>query len=323
MQIEAKFDAAEAAFITRTLLWVENQTYDILIPPMEGRRFVPVDTSTPAGAKFTAYRQYTRLGIARLITEAGADLPNASIFVKEFQHQFYAIGASYTYDYFDLLAAALASQNGGPPLNLDLELARAAREAIEKKLDVIAAVGSAATTWALENEIDVGMVGLLNNPNATIYAVANGYATGTTPWSGKTPDEIIADLTGVVAGQISGTYKVHTPDSMILPVAQMESIMGRSMGDGRSDTILSYFMKTNRHIKEVDSWNYCQGAGSGSTDRGVAYAKDPRYVRHMLAMDFTQLPAQQKKLVFEVPCIAKTAGVIMPYPLSVSYFDGI
>ena len=36
-----KFDAAESAFVERALLYVEEHTYNTLIPPMEGRRFVP------------------------------------------------------------------------------------------------------------------------------------------------------------------------------------------------------------------------------------------------------------------------------------------
>jgi hypothetical protein len=323
----ARFDAAESAFVERALLWVEEQAYNTLIPPLEGRRYVVVKMA-PAGAKMGSYRQYTRTGIARLITERGGDMPNAGIFVKETPYQFYAVGASYQYDYLDLLAAAFAAENGGPPLNLDLEGVIAAQEAIEKKLDLISAVGSQSSTFALENEIDVGMVGLLNLPNGTIYAVAAG-ASGQTQWSSKTPDEIVADVTGIVASQISGTFKVHTPKALLLPVNQYETIGGRSMGDGRSDTILSYIDRTNKHIgsanggKGIDSWYYLQGAGSANSDRMVAYDPDPRFVRHMMAMDFTQLPPQLEGMTYTTPCLAKSAGVVSPYPLSVSFGDGI
>lgn len=319
---QPKFDAAESVFVERALLYVETETYNTLIPPLEARKYVPTDNKSPPGAKVTSYRQYTRTGIARLMTERGADLPNAGIFVKEFFHQFYAVGASYQYDYLDLLAAAFAAENGGPPLNLDLELAIAAREAIEKKLDLIGAVGSGPSTFALENEIDVGMLGLLNQPSAIIYVIPVGFALSTL-WSSKTPDEVIADLTGIVANQIALTFKVHVPDTILLPISQYETIGGRSMGDGRSDTILSYFTRTNKHIKEVDSWQYLAGAGAGATDRMVCYRKDPRMVRHMISMEFTQLPPQLEDMTYHVACLAKTAGVISPYPLSISFGDGI
>lgn len=317
-----KFDAAESVFVERALLFVETETYNTLIPPLEGRKYVPTDNKSPAGAKTTSYKKYTRTGIARLMTERGQDLPNAGIFVNEYFHAFYPVGAAYQYNYLDLLAAAFSAENGGPPLNLDLELSTAAREAIEKKLDLIAAVGSGTSTFAAENEFDVGMLGLLNQPSATVYVIPNGEA-GSPLWSSKTPDEVLADFVGIVAAAIANTFKVHVPDTILLPISQYENAAGRSMGDGRSDTILSYFQRTNPHIKEIDSWMYLTGAGSGSTDRMVAYKKDPRMVRHMISLEFTQLPPQLVGMTYETACLAKTAGVISPYPLSINYGDGI
>lgn len=312
-----RLDADESVFVERALLYVETETYNTLFPPLEGRRFVPVDNKTPPGAKFTTYRQYTRTGIARLVTERGLDLPTSNLFVKEFSHQFYRLGASYQYTLDDLLAAQFSSTNGGPPLNIDLEMALAARESIEKKLDNIARVGSSDGL-----QPSLGMLGLLNQTSATTYTVANG-ATGSQLWSSKTPDEIIADMTGIVANQVATTFKVFIPDTMLLPISQYETIAGRSMGDGRSDTILSYFLKISRHIKEVDSWQFLSGAGSGSTDRMVVYIKDPRYVRHMISQEFTQLPPTFENFVYTTSCTAKSAGVVVPYPLSISYGDGI
>ena len=312
-----RLDAAESAFVERALLYVESETYNTMFPPLEGRRFVPVDNKAPPGAKFTSYKQYTRTGIARLVTERGQDLPTAGIFVKEFFHPFFRLGMSYEYTLDDLLAAQMSAQNGGPALNIDLEEAMAAREGIEKKLDNIARVGSADGLSP-----DVGLLGLLNQPNATLYTVANG-AGGLATWASKTPDEVIADMTGIVAAQIAATFKVETPDTLLLPITQYETIAGRSMGDGRSDTILSYFLKITRHITMIDSWQFLTGAGAGGTDRMIAYKKDPRKVRHLISQEFTQMPPRYENFVFTTECTAKSAGVVCPYPLSVSYGDGI
>jgi hypothetical protein len=310
-------DAAESAFVERALLHIEKETYNTLIPPLEGRKFVPVDNSAPPGANTTSYKQYTRTGIAKLVTQRGQDLPSAGLFVKEYFHKFVRLGASYQYTLDDLLGAQMSMQNGGPALNIDLEMALAAREAIEKKLDNLARVGSDDGLQA-----DLGLLGLLNQVNTSLYTVAMG-ASGLTTWVSKTPDEIIADMSGIVAAQIAGTYKVEEPDTLLLPIAQYETIMGRSMGDGRSDSILSYFLKINRHIKMVDSWQFLAEAGDGNTDRMVAYKRDPRKVRHMIAQEFTQLPPRFENFVYTTECTAKSAGVVCPYPLSISYGDGI
>lgn len=316
---ETNCDAAESAFVARQLLYVESETYNTEIPPLEGRRFVPVDNKTPPGAKFTSYKKYTRTGIAKFITGRGQDLPTSGIYVQEYWHQFYPVGASYRYTLDDILAAQFASGNGGPPLNVDLEDAIGAREAIEKKLDNVARVGSADGLSP-----SLGLLGLLNNPNATTYVVATGLS-GSQLWSQKTPDEVIADLGGIYAAQVATTFKVHKPKRILLPILQYQAIGFRSMGDGRSDTILSYFLKTRPKGDEVeiDSWQFLAGAGTGASDRMVAYDPNRRYVRHMISQEFTQLPTEYRKREYITDCIAKTAGVVMPFPLSCSYGDGI
>ncbi len=55
----------------------------------------------------------------------------------------------------------------------------------------------------------------------------------------------------------------------------------------------------------------------------VCYKKDPRMVRHMISMEFTQLPPQLEDMTYRVACLAKTAGVVCPYPTSLSYGDGL
>lgn len=323
---EHRGDANEALFVERALLYVESETYNVLFPPLEGLKYVPIDTSAPEGAKFTTYKQYTRTGIAKLVTERGMDLPTSKLFVKEFNHQFFRLGMSYEYTLDDLLAAQVAVSNGGPAVNLDLEHALGAREAIDKGLDYIAGIGSAASTTAsgLAQVVgpDVGMLGLLNQTNASTYVLAAGAGSGSTAWSGKTPDEKVADLTGIYAAMVATTYKVFTPDTILLPITQFEGANGQRMGDGSDETVISFFKKIKPAVT-VDSWQYCAGAGAAGVDRMVAYINNKRYIRHMISSMFRQMPPQYADLEFSVDCTAKTAGVVCPYPLSVSYADSL
>lgn len=312
-------DAGETAFTALALSYVEPFVYETVLPPMKGRDFVPVDTSTPAGAISTRYRLFTRTGVANFVTGSVNDYPSTSFFVKEYAHNFYRIGASYKYTMFDLASAAVAATNGGPPINIDLEDALAAREAIERKLDRVAAFGSTNV-----GDPSIGLVGLLNLPNANAYALANG-ASGYTPWSTKTPDEIVADVTGIIASQVASTFEKFRPTQIILPILQHETIAGRSMGDGRSDTVLSYIVSTREKSGspiKVSSWQYCSGAGVGGTDVMVAYDPQKRYIRHMISREFQQAPPFIHGFKIDVECVAETAGVISPYPISVSLSVG-
>lgn len=318
-------DAGEVALVERALNYVETEAYNTVFPPLEGLVHVPVDTSVPVGAKTTSYKQYTRVGVAKLVSERGGDAPTAKLFVKEFFHQFYRLGASYEYTLDDLLGAQFAAQQGGPALNIDLEEAVAAKEAIARGLDVVAGIGSttSSTIPGLSDGIgpDVGLVGLLNLANATTYTPAAG-ASGSAAWATKTPDEKIADLTGMYTAMVQATYKAFKPDTILLPITQYEGADGQRMGDGSDETVISFFKKIKKGIT-IDSWQYCQGAGTAGADRAVAFVKNKRYVRHVISELFRQMPPETENTVFSTLCLAKTAGVISPYPISVLYCDGL
>lgn len=318
-------DAAETIFVERALTFVETETYNTEFPPLEGRKYVPVDTSAPPGAKFASYRQFTRTGIAKLVTERGQDLPTVKLYSKEFNHQFYRLGCSYEYTLDDLLAAQFSASNGGGSLNIDLEHSLAAREAIERGLDAIAGIGSAtsATIPGLSQGVgpDVGLLGLLNQPNASTYVPATG-AAGSTAWSQKTADERLADLSGMFGAMEAATYKVFTPTTILLPITQYRMLAGARMGDGSDESVITMFNKFYPRVT-IDSWQYCQGAGTNGTDRAVAFISDKRRIKHMISEEFRQMPAQYEDLEFSTDCLAKTAGVFSAYPLSIIYMDGI
>jgi hypothetical protein len=317
-------DAAENLFVERALTYVETETYNTEFPPTEGLKYVPVDTATSPGAKFTSYKKYTRTGMAKLITERGQDVPNVKLFVDEYSHQFYRLGSAYEYTMDDLLAAQFAASTGNG-VNLDLEHAIAAREAIDRGLDKVAAIGSAtsANIPGLADGIgaDVGLLGLLNQTNASTYTPANGAAAAAL-WTQKTPDEMLADLTGFYAAQENATLKAFPMDTILLPITQYRRAATTRMGDGSDESVISLFKKMIPGVT-VDSWQYCDGAGSNGLDRAVGFISNKRFVRLVISETFRQEPPQYRDLTFRTICSAKTAGVITPYPISITYMDGI
>lgn len=328
----AHLDAATpgfSIFIDRALNYIMAEVFNTEVPPLKGKLFVPWRATAPAGAKSITYKQYTRAGIAAWITNYGQDLPTASVWVKEFTTQIYVIGASYKYTIFDLMAAMMANgpnagAQGGPPLNIDMELAAGALLAIQKKLDNTSRVGTSDTDInGLAASPNLGLIGLLNIPSATSFTPANGAKLGTQVWSGKTPDEIVADVGGASAGQVSSTFEVEAPNALILPLAQHGIIATTRMGDGSDKTIKQFILETSPWIKSIEPWQFCSGAGVGGTDRAVVYNKSPRKLWHEVPVEFQQEAPQLENFEIKVPCWAKSGGVIVPYPLSVTYMDGI
>jgi hypothetical protein len=319
-------DNAESLHVQRALNQIETEVYNTEFPPLEGMKYVPVDDSYDEGALSTSYRQYTRTGIATMVTGRGKDLPTIGLFVKEYTHKFYDIGACYRYSLRDLMAAQFANRNGFGSINLETEKAVATREAIERGLDAVTGIGSTTSSTIPGLDVgvgpDVGLLGLLNQPNASTYTPASAAGGGGQTWAVKTPDEIIADMHGICRAQIAATYKRFPPNRLLIPIDQMEIIRSVRMGDGSDESILSLFQKQRPGVV-VDSWQYCEGAGSGGTDRMVAFIGDKRYVKLALSLRFKQLPAEFRNREFKTDCLARTAGVFSPYPISITYADGI
>jgi len=321
-------DAGETIFAAQALRAIDPQNYQTLIPPLKARTFIPtsVKAGIDPGNETYLYRRYTRTGMARFISNGSAnDLPRANAFVTEVSQRAYPIGVQIEYNYFELLAVGAALSNG-QSVDLVGENMRAALEAIEKKLDIIAAFGTATppTGFALEVDVDLGLTGLLNNTSETQYTLATG-AAGGTAWSTKTPDEVLADLNGIVGSQEATTYEVHVPDTIVVPISQMQTQLTRRMSDVSDTTILEFFQKTRREMGkpvEVLQWMYMAGAGTAGADLMLAFKRDPRMFEHVLLLDATPLAPSTVGITTVQPVIAKTASVIVRYPLSISSASG-
>lgn len=319
-------DANESAFVQRALNQVETEVYNTEFPPKQGMQYIPVDDSFDEGALTTTYRQYTRVGQAKWVTGRGKDLPNVALLVKEFGHTFKKLGASYRYSLDDILAFQYAGKNGQPSVNIDMELATAARETIERALDKSCALGSVTSSTVPGLDVVAGgevggLLGLLNQANTTSYTVATGAAVSQA-WGLKTPDEILADLHGIFIAIIAGTYQTFEANTLLLPISKFQLIVSTRMGDGSDESILGLFQKQRPGIK-VAPWQYCEKAGTGGVDRMVAFNQNKRFVKLALSSRFKQYPPEYRNREFKIDCTAKTAGIWSPYPSTIAYGDGI
>lgn len=301
-------DAAESAFFARQLEEIRARTYDVKLVELKARMLIPVDNSVPPGADAVTYRQYTSAGIAKIIASYAKDFPRADVFGKEYSVNPKGLGASYGYNIQEIRAAQMTG------LPLEQRRANAARRAIEELIDRIAQTG----------DTDTGLVGFLNQAAALVYATPNG-AAGTPQWSTKTPNEILADMNGASNNVVIQTKEVEHPDTMLLPISQYTYVATTpfSPQNASNVTILEMFLKNSPWISEVEPWYPLKGAGSGSSDRGVVYKRDPDHLMLVIPQEFEQFPPQPEGLEFVVPCHARCGGVQAPYPLAICYFDNI
>lgn len=310
-QLNLRLDAAATAALDLQLEHLRARTYDIKYPEMKARMLIPVDTSVDPGAETIAYHQWSEIGMAEIIANFADDLTMVDTMAEKFTSPVHSLGKAYQYSVQDLRRAALSGNQ------LDQRRARACRRAVERGIEEVASVGNAKGK----------LKGLLNHPNVTILtATTDGTATRwvsgrTTP---KAPNLIKKDMHDVVTSIWTTTKQVHSPDTIVLPTTEYGHISQTQVGTDNQTTILASFMANNPMITNMDFWyklDLADAAGTGP--RSLTYQRDPEILELVIPQDFEQFPPQARNLAFVVPCHARIGGVVVYYPLAISYQDGI
>lgn len=300
-------DANESIFFLRELDFIKSKSYDVQYPELKARSLIPVSFEAGAGAETITYEQYDQVGMAKIVSSYADDLPRADIKGKEFTSRVRSLADAYGYNIQEIRAAKMA----GKPL--EQRKANAAKRAMMQKEDSIAALGDA----------DFGLIGLINHPNISSTTLPADGTGASTLWSTKTPLLIIRDLNKVANFIVENTKEVEQPNTMLMPVEKYNYIATTPVGDNADKTILKFFLDNSPYIKEVIPWNKLKAAGAGGLDRMIAYDKNPEKLTLEIPQDFEQLDLEQRGLEFLVPCHSRCGGVIIYYPLSVVYADGL
>ena len=299
-------DANLSAFFLRELEYVKAKTYDTKYKNLKATMLIPVDTSGDPGAKTITYRKYTKVGIAKIIADYADDAPRVDVYGTEVTQKVYRIGDSYGYDRDEVRASNMAGKS------LEQRRANSAKEASDRKVDRVA--------WTGDSEYNI--VGFIDFPGITEYTIPDGDSASPL-WSTKTSDEILDDMNGIVTAVIESTNGKEVPDTMLMPIKQLRLISTKRVSSDSDSTILKFFLENNKMITTVDWLTELKGAGDAGADRLMVYVKDSDHLTLEIPLPFSQLPPEIKGYGFEILTETKTAGVIVYYPQSVAYGDGI
>ena len=315
--VGTRFDSAEDAsvFFARELDYVKSQSYDVEYPELTALSLFPMSSEVDPGAETVTYYSYDKVGLAKIISNYATDLPRADVKGKPTTAIIKSLGASYGYSIQEMRASAMAGKS------LDTRKAESARYQIDYLNNKIA--------WCGDEE--TGLRGVLSADNdVPLYTPANG-AKGSVKWSEKTEDEILADINGMLKQMARTTKKVEKPDTLALPSEAYLELQGRRI-EGTDATVLSYIQKNLTDIKSIVS---CPELDPDSTEtnpyaaetngQGVMllFKNDARKLTIENPLPFTQHPVQAQNLEMVVPCEARTAGVLIYYPMSLLIGVGI
>jgi hypothetical protein len=305
-----RLDDKYTAALEKQLEFVKSRTYDVKYPELKARQLLPIDNSVDPGAETMAYEQWDEYGMAEVIANYADDLGLVDVLAQRFVSPIVSIGKGYQYSVQDLRRAAMAGNN------LDARRAGAARRAIERRLDEIAAFGDSKSK----------LLGFLNHPNVPSYTAAtDGTSTRWVQGRGtpKAAQLIQKDMHVLVQNVRSLTKEVHTPNVLLLSTFEFGYLAQTPVDTTNQTTILRAFLANSPFVQNIDSWYKLDQAAAGSLPRMVAYQRDPEVIEFVIPQEFEQLPPQARNLAFVVPCHARVGGVKFYYPLSAAYMDGI
>lgn len=321
MQIEgARFDSADAAsvFFARELDFVKTKSYDKQYPQLTALQIFPVNTEADPGAETITYYTYDMEGVAKIIDNYSTDLPRADVNGKPNVAFVKSLGASYGYSAQEMRASRMAGKN------LDARKAESAHYQIDAATNRIA--------WA--GDADHNLLGVLSaGQNIPTYSITAGATSGQTSWLKKTADEILDDVTGMYA-QVSRTTKnVERPDTLVLPTDIYTTLSMKRVGD-TGETVLSYIQKHAPYLKEVvpaaelnadsvETNPYANAVAANGSAVAFLFTNDIDKIEINNPMPYMQYPVQVRNLETIVPCEARTAGVIVSYPMSALIAVGV
>lgn len=302
----SRLDANESIFVARQLEHVVAETYRTQLSPLKSAQFIPFKWDLPAGATSWVYRQWSDIAPprAKVVANYAEDFPDVGLHVEEAIKPIRSIGDAYGYSVQDLRAAAFAK------VPLETELARVARETIERTIDDYCAFGDATNNVA----------GFINNAALTSVAPAVGTWDAAT-----TAAEMHQDLTKLVDSVIQASKNVYRPDTLLLPLS-VHGLLMKPYSTLNGESILSVWFKNQNIIKNIDFWHLLD-TNAGVTAEGtskalaVAYVRDETVIKFRGAIPFEQMPPQTKNMYLSVPCHARIGGVNIFQPLAMRKMD--
>lgn len=177
----------------------------------------------------------------------------------------------------------------------------------------------------------VGFTGLVNDVNIVRSTAPNG-AAGSPLWQNKTVDEILWDVNKTLteAWAASEYDESAIPNHLLLPPDKYAYIVSTRIGTSGDENILDYLLRNNLATNRggnlyIAPCRWCSGAGTGNTDRMVAYVNDRDKVYFDLPVPLTRAMTQPVALQFAYITIyaAQMGQVKWLYYQPARYIDGI
>jgi hypothetical protein len=303
------------AFLTPQLYRIETEVYMTKYPSFDITRFFDVDSSGDMWDVGTLVYSMDQVGRAQFLSGGAFDMPYASTNMAQNTRNFHLAGVGYEWNTQEMQRAAKLGRS------LSSDKAAAAVLASDRFIYGIAMTGK---NPAGENE--KGWTGFTNDANVPSAQVAADGTSSSRLWSAKTPDQILRDINAALTAVETATGETFVATDLVLPTSLYNYVASTARASGNDTTILSYLQANNTGGEglRIQKSRALETAGTGSTTRMVAYARNREVLKFHLPGPHQFLPPFQKaSMVYEVGGIMNVGGLEVRLPKAMAYRDSM
>lgn len=306
-----RLDSSVSALYQQQLVHISPQAFDVKRLPLMSRILIPKIEGVDQFAEVYKFRGHEFVGKATA-KSAKANAPSrADVISHEAFQKIITRWSSFAYSEEELGSAARA----GVPI--DAYKMKAAVMAVEKLVDQDLSLGDAL--------YDIkGILRLTGTTTSTLSAKTGGGGTNSWSLTVGTPDEIAADVMGLLNAIAVATDDDQVKFRVVLPRAKLQILRQRRMGDGIGLTILQFLKDNCDNMLEILPWSRTLLAG-GNLDatRMAAFPNDATYVGALVPREPSLGNKIESISETEQAVKARVGGVVAHYPQYVGYLDGI
>lgn len=273
---------------------------------LEAFNYIPLAPAEGPGVEDIKWRKFSAVGIAKIISEYATDIPSVEVYGEEEKATVRHVAIKYSYNKFEVAKAQKAG------VDLTGDRAKHARLGIETKVDEIA--------WFGDEEYNIN--GFTDYPGINEYTLGTSATGSSKEWSKKTPEEIVADINGMVDTIYKVTSWKENPNTCIMPPALYRILTTTFIDTDKKTSLLEFLQKCNPSITTWGAVTALTSAGAGGVGRIMVYDKNPDKLEFHLPVPLDQEPEEKSGFNYSAVMTADVGGVTVYYPQSVCFADG-
>lgn len=327
-------DADGLNFLRSQTTVLSNRAFNVEYDTVNIAEFVPVNTDYPEWSSGVEFDIGDSVGQAQWHSGWAKDVPLADVKLVNVSSQFAMYSVGYRYNVEEVGKA----MHAGYPLTA--RKAAAARQAADYFVAEAAFMGGGLANWTGLLNL-AGVAAAASPANGTSSARNWFTVTGGVLVGNKTPDQIIAELNGLITGPALNTLGFRSnqlSDTILLPSLVMKYLIDTPYGvTAPNMSVLQYFQANNPYTLQTGRPLVIRDlpalAGAADASSSVNLAGQGRIVAYRNNLDSLELPMpmvfnfrqvhQHGALQWEVPGIGRVGQLIQTQSGSVRYLDGV